>query len=97
VGFFVNDIAPWLSHQITIAFFSFIYPYSFMNFVIHMVSLVVCVFAMYSAMVVDKAIVGCRLLFQEMASLPIMSTNPVVHLLSSRSPTQSASQYSTKS
>ncbi len=61
-GFFVNDIAPWLSHQITIAFFSFMYPNSFMSFVIHMVSLVPCVLAMYSASVVNKTIMGCRLL-----------------------------------
>jgi carbon starvation protein CstA len=79
VGFFVNDIAPWLSHRITIAFFSFMYPNSFMSFVIHMASLVL---AMYSASVVDKAIVGCRLLLQEMAPPPIMNTNHVVDLLS---------------
>jgi hypothetical protein len=51
------------------------------------------VFAMYSASVVDNAIVGCCLLLQEMAPPPIMKTNPVVDLLSSRSPPQSASQY----
>ncbi len=76
VGFFVNDIAPWLSHQITIAFFSFMYPISLMNFVIHMASLVACVLAMYSALVINKAIVGCCLLLQKMAPLPIMNTNP---------------------
>jgi hypothetical protein len=97
VGFFVNDIAPWLSHRITIAFFSFMYPNSFMSFVIHMVSLVACVLAMYSALVVDKTIVGYRLLLQEMAPPPIMNTNLVVDLLSSRSPTQFVSQYPTKS
>ncbi len=37
VGFLVNDIAPWLSHQITITFFCSIYPKSIINFVIHMV------------------------------------------------------------
>jgi hypothetical protein len=42
---------------------------------------------------VDNAIVGCRLLLQEMAPPPIMKTNPVVDLLFSRSPPQSASQY----
>jgi hypothetical protein len=52
---------------------------------------------MYSALVVDKTIVGCRLLLQEMASPPIMNTNPMVDLLSLRSPAQSASQYPTKS
>jgi hypothetical protein len=93
VGFFVNDITPWLSHRITIAFFSFMYPDSFMSFVIHMASLVACVLAMYSASVVDKAIVGCRLLFHKVAPPPIMNTNPVVDLLSSRSLAQSASQY----
>jgi hypothetical protein len=97
VGFFINDIATWLSHQITIAFFSFIYPNSFMSFVIHMPSLVACVLAMYSASVVDKAIVGCHLLLQKMVPPPIMNTNPVVDLLSSRSPGQSTSQYPTKS
>ncbi len=97
VRFFINDIAPWLSHRITIAFFSFIYPNSFMSFVIHMASLVACVLAMYSALVVDKTIVGCRLLLQEMPPPPIMNTNHVVDLLSSRSPTQFTSQYSTKS
>ncbi len=40
VGFFVNDIAPWLSHRITITFFSFMYLNSFMSFIIHMASLV---------------------------------------------------------
>ncbi len=96
VGFLINDIAPWLSHQITIAFFSFMYPNSFMNFVIHMVSLVPCVLAMYSTLVVDRVIVGCRLLLQKMAPPPIMNTNHVVDLLSSRSLAQSASQYPTK-
>jgi hypothetical protein len=91
VGFFINYIAPWLSHRITITFFSFIYPNSFMNFVIHMAFLVACILAMYSASVVDKAIVGCRLLLQEMAPPHIMNTNPMVDLLSSRSPTQSTS------
>jgi len=97
VGFFVNDIAPWLSHRITIGFFSFMYPNSFMNFVIHMVSLVVCVLAMYSISIVNKVIVGCRLLFQEMAPFPITNTNPMVDFLSSRSLAQFVSQYLTKS
>jgi hypothetical protein len=43
------------------------YPNSFMSFVIHMVSLVPCVFIMYSTSVINRAIVGCRLLLQEMA------------------------------
>ncbi len=89
MGILVNDIAPWLSHQITTAFFSFMYLNSFMNFAIHMASLVACVLAMYSTLVVDRAIMGCRLLLQEMAPPPIMNTNPVVDLLSSRSPAQS--------
>jgi hypothetical protein len=50
---------------------------------------------MYSALVVDKTIVGCRLLLQKMASPPIMNTNLVADLLSSMSPAQSASQYQT--
>ncbi len=93
VGFFVNDIAFWLLHQITITFFSSMYPKSIINFVIHMVSFVACVFAMYSASVVDNVIVGCHLLFQEMAPPPIMKTNLVMDLLSSKSPLQSTSQY----
>jgi hypothetical protein len=97
VGFFVNDIAPWLSHRITVAFFFFMYINSFMSFVIHMASLVACVFAMYLTSIVDKTIVGYHLLLQEMAPPPIMNTNPVVDLLSSRSPAQSTSQYLTKS
>jgi hypothetical protein len=52
---------------------------------------------MYSALVIDKTIVGCRLLFQEMVPPPIMNTNLVVDLLSSRSLAQSTSQYPTKS
>ncbi len=68
-----------------------------MNFVIHMASLVACVLAMYSASIIDKAIMGCHLLLQEMATPPIMNTNLVVVLLSSRSSTQSTSQYLTKS
>jgi hypothetical protein len=60
------------------------YPKSIINFIIHMASFVVCVFAMYSASMVDIAIVGCRLLLQEMVPPPIMKTNPVVDLLSSR-------------
>ncbi len=67
MGFLVNDITPWLSHQITIAFFSFMYLNSFMSFTIHMASLVACVLAMYLASVVDKVIMGYRLLLQEMA------------------------------
>jgi len=97
VGFFINDITPWLSHRITITFFSFIYPNSFISFVIHMASLVTCILTMYSALVIDKVIMGCRLLLQEMAPPPIMNTNLVVDFLSSRSLTQSASQYLTKS
>ncbi len=96
VGFFVNDIAPWLSHRITIAIYSFMYPNSFMSFVIHMASLVACVLAMYSACIIDRVIVGCRLVLQEMVPPPIMNTNPMVDLLSSRSMAQSASQYPTK-
>ncbi len=95
VGFIVNDIAPWLSHQITIPFFSFMYLNSFMIFVIHMVSMVTCILAMYLASVVDKTIVGCCLLLQEMAPPLIMNTNPVVDLLSSRSLVESTSQYLT--
>ncbi len=71
-------------------------PYSFMSFVIHMASLVTYVLAKYSAFVVDKMIVGCHLLLQEMVPPPIMNTNLVVDLLSSRSPAQFASQYPTK-
>jgi len=62
-----------------------------------MASLVVYVLAMYLALVVDKAIMGCRALVQEMAPPPIMNTNLMVNLLSSRSLAQSASQYPTKS
>ncbi len=54
------------------------YPKSIINFVIHMDSFVACVFAMYSASMVDNAIVGCHLLLQEMVPPPIMKTNPVV-------------------
>jgi len=97
VGFFINDITPWLSHRITIAFFFFMYPNLFMSFLIHMASLVACVFAMYSTSVIDKAIMGYRLLLQEMAPPPIMNTNPMVDLLSSRSLAQSTSQHPTKS
>jgi len=93
VGFLVNDIAPWLSHRITIIFFFSMYLKSIINFVIHMASFVACVFTMYFTSVVDNAIVGCHLLLQEMASPLIMKTNPVVDLLFSRSPPQSASQY----
>ncbi len=62
-----------------------------------MASLVACVFAMYLALVVDKAIVGCHFLLQEMASPPIMNTNPMMDLLSLRSLVQSTSQYPTES
>ncbi len=91
VRFFVNDIGPWLSHRITIAFFSFMYPNPFMSFVIHMASLVACVLAMYLASSINKTIVGYHLLLQEMAPPPIMNINHVVDLLSSRSSAQSAS------
>ncbi len=96
MGFLVNDIAPLLSNQITIAFFSFMYLNSFMKFAIHMACLVACVLAMYSASIIDRAIVGCRLLLKEMVPPPIMNTNPVMDLLSSRSSAQFASQYLTK-
>jgi hypothetical protein len=69
------------------------YPKSIINFVIHMASFVACMFAMYSTSMVDNAIVGYRLLLQEMALLSIMKTNPVMDLLSSISPPQSASKY----
>jgi len=85
----------WLSHRITITFLFFMYLNSFMNFVIHMVSLVACVLTMYSTLVVDKTIVGYRLLLQKMAPPPIMNINPMVDFLSSRSLTQFASQYPT--
>jgi hypothetical protein len=61
-----------------------------------MASLVACVLAMYLALVVDRVIMGYRLLLQEMAPPPIMNTNPMVDFLSSRSPAQFASQYLTK-
>ncbi len=93
VGFLVNDIAPWLLHRINITFFSFMHHKSIINFIIHLASFVTCVFAMYFASVVDNAIVGYRLLLQEMAPPLIMKTNHVVDILSSRSPPQSASQY----
>ncbi len=54
---------------------------SIINLVIYMASFVAWVFAMYSAFMVDNAIVGCRLLLQEMAPPPMMKTNPVVDLL----------------
>jgi len=38
VGFLVNDIAPWLSHQITITFFFSMHRKSIINLVIHMAS-----------------------------------------------------------
>ncbi len=82
VGFLVNDIAPWSLHRSTIPFFSSMYPKSIINFVIHMASFVACVFAMYYTSVVDNAIVGCRLLLQEMAPPLIIKTNPPVDLLS---------------
>jgi hypothetical protein len=47
-----------------------------------MASFVACVFALYSAFVVDNVIVGYRLQLQEMAPPPIMKTNLVVDLLS---------------
>jgi hypothetical protein len=62
-----------------------------------MASLVACVLAMYLASIIGKTIVGCHFLLQEMAPPPITNTNLVVDLLSSRSPTQSTSQYLTKS
>ncbi len=58
------------------------YPKSIINFFIHMASFVACVFALYSAFVVDNVIVGYRLQLQEMAPPPIMKTNLVVDLLS---------------
>jgi len=45
--FLINDIAPWLLHWITIIFFSSMYLKSIINFVIHMASLVACMFAMF--------------------------------------------------
>ncbi len=71
VRFFVNDITPSLSHQITITFFSLVCPNSFMNFVIHMASLVSCVLAMYLASVVDKVIVGCICYSKKWLHLPL--------------------------
>jgi len=59
---------------------------SIINLVIHMASFVAWVFTMDSASMVDNAIVGYRLLLQEMAPPPMMKTNPVVDRLSSRSP-----------
>ncbi len=85
-----------LGWHITISF-SFIYPNSFMNFVIHMASLVAYVLAMYSTSVVDKAIMDCCLLLQKIVPFQIMNTNHVVDFLSSRPPTQFESQYLTKS
>ncbi len=95
--FSINDITPLLSHPITITFFSFIYPNSFINFVIHMVSLVAHVLAMYLTSVINKAIMGCHLLLQEMAPPPIMNINLVVDFLFSRSSAKFASRYPTKS
>jgi hypothetical protein len=71
------------------------YLNSFMSFVIHITSMVNCVLVMYSTSIIDKTIVGCHLLFQEMAPPPIMNTNPMVDLLFSRSLAKSVSQYPT--
>src|SRR4051794_18370070 len=51
---------------------------------------------MYSASVVDKAIVGCLLQFHEIAPTPTKNTYPVVDRRSLASPAQSASQYPRK-
>ncbi len=97
VGFFVNDIAPWLSHRITIAsfisctlfFHELCHPYGLLG------SLRTC--HVYRPRLLTKRLWVCHLLLQEMPPPPIMNTNLMVDLLSSTSPTQSASQYSTKS
>ncbi len=75
----------------------FMYLNSFTNFVIHMVYLVPCILTMYLASIVNKTIMGCCLELQEMAPPPIMNTNPMVDLLSSRSLAQFRSQYLTMS
>ncbi len=62
-----------------------------------MASLVACILVMYLASVVDKEIMGYHLVLQEMAAPPIMNTNHVLDLFSSRSLVQFASQYLTKS
>jgi hypothetical protein len=73
----------------------FMYPNSFMSFVIHMAYLVICVFAMYLASIVDKVIMGCYLLLQKKTPPAITNTNPMVDTLSSRWSTQFSSQYPT--
>ncbi|KAG0599654.1 hypothetical protein M758_12G169300 [Ceratodon purpureus] len=91
VGFFANAMHPWLSHMMVVAS-TWTHPTSPKSLRSQMTSLVLWLVAMYSASVVDKAIVGCLLQFHEMAPSPTKKTYPVVERRSFASPAQSASQ-----
>jgi hypothetical protein len=80
VGFLASAMHPWLSHMMVVAP-TCTSPTSAINFLNHMASLVHWLVAMYSASVVDKAIVCCLLQFHEMAPTPTKNTYPVVERL----------------
>ena len=80
------SIAPFLSHNNGIGSeIVGITPRSVMNFFNHTTSLAASLAAIYSASVVESAVVGCLELFQDTAPPFKVNRNPDVDLLSSGS------------
>ena len=77
----------WLLHMMDFSF-SCIYPTFAQNCLSQTASFVQWLIAIYSASVVDNAMIGCFLHFQEISSTPMRNTFPVVDLRSFVSPTQ---------
>ena len=95
MGFLASCMQPWLSHMMDVAP-SCTYPTSANSCRSQIASFVHWLVAIYSASVVDNAMVGCFLHFHEMAPRPTRNTYPVVDRRSLVSPAQCASQNPTK-
>ena len=91
VRFLASVIEPWLLHMMVVAS-SCIQPTSFIRCLSKMASLVHWFMAMYTASIVDCAIICCCLLFHKMAPSPIKITYPEVDLWFSTPQAQSASE-----
>jgi hypothetical protein len=74
--FLINAKLPWLFVCIIVALFC-VNPNSLNNLQIHTIFSVAWQATMYSALVVDNATIGCRLLLQLIVAVPGRKTYPM--------------------
>ena len=92
VGFFASGMHPWLSHIMDVGS-SYTYPTSAKSCISPIASLVQWLVAMYSAFILDNAMVGCFMHFHKMTPTPTTkNTYPVVNHRLFASPIQSTSK-----